>query len=267
MLLKLADDLQTVDIHNHLWGNKDMSLNVAEAEMLLNAADKLGIHRIGISNPDPVLEFVPSDVIRQRNKLVIEAMQFSDRFIGFCYLDPNNGEESVTEIERCVNLGMAGIKLYHQLKIQHEGQHFIMETAAKYGIPVLMHAGKCCDPDTLSRQPRLSNAADFMEALEKYPDTMFIQGHIGGGGDWQWNLRCLETVESDNYFIDISGSIVDADMVRDTVDAVGASRVLFATDMSMEEGVGKLMAARLSDKEMKMICSGNWERIAARRKR
>ena len=34
MLLKLADDLQTVDIHNHLWGNKDMSLNVAEAEML-----------------------------------------------------------------------------------------------------------------------------------------------------------------------------------------------------------------------------------------
>ncbi|MPM57127.1 hypothetical protein SDC9_103948 [bioreactor metagenome] len=118
----------------------------------------------------------------------------------------------------------------------------------------------------MAAQPRLSHAADFREALAKYPDTMLIQGHIGGGGDWQWNLRVLEGIDSENYFIDLSGSVVDSGIVRATIAAVGVDRVLFATDGSMEEGVGKLLAAGLDESAMRKICAGNWRKIAARRK-
>jgi predicted TIM-barrel fold metal-dependent hydrolase len=160
---------------------------------------------------------------------------------------------------------MAGVKLYHQYLICDPAQRPVMETAAELGVPVLMHAGKCTDPATSAAQPRLSSAEHFLKALKMFPDTMLIQGHIGGGGDWEWNLRELEKISGDNYFIDISGSVIDAGIVRKTVAAVGANRVLFATDMSLEEGVGKVMDAGLSTAILRKIFSGNMKRIFARR--
>jgi hypothetical protein len=41
-----------------------------------------------------------------------------------------------------------------------------------------------------------------------FPDTTLIQAHIGGGGDWEWNLRVLETCPT-NVYIDTSGSVID----------------------------------------------------------
>ena len=111
-----------------------------------------------------------------------------------------------------------------------------------------------------------ADAGDFLEAMKRYPDTIFMQGHIGGGGDWQWNLRTLEKLQSDNYYIDLSGSVVDHTIIRATVDTVGADRVLFATDGWFEEAIGKLQGARLSKKEEKMICSENFEKLMQRRK-
>ncbi len=191
----------------------------------------------------------------------------SERFVGFCFVDPHFPDEAAAEIERCVvRHGMAGIKLYHQFFICDDAQKPIMDKAAELGVPVLMHAGKCTDPATIAAQPRLSHAGHFLEALKKFPATMLIQAHIGGGGDWEWNLRMLEGIDSDHYFIDISGSVIDAGIVRRTIETVGVDRVLFATDMSLEEGVGKLLAARPSHEELMKICSGNWNRIAGRRR-
>jgi predicted TIM-barrel fold metal-dependent hydrolase len=155
---------------------------------------------------------------------------------------------------------MAGVKLYHQYRIDDPVFDPIFKLCEELDCPVLMHAVKGPQP------PTLSNAEHFLTACRRFPGVRFLQGHIGGGGDWQWNLRMLEGLETDNYFIDIGGTVIDAGIIRATVDAVGADRVLFATDGVMDEGVGKLLAARLSYQEMKKICSGNWERIAQRRK-
>jgi predicted TIM-barrel fold metal-dependent hydrolase len=46
-------------------------------------------------------------------------------------------------------------------------------------------------------------------------------------------------------------------MIKKTVQTMTANRVLFATDMFVEEGVGKLLAAELSDEEMQKICHDN----------
>ncbi len=267
MLDRLPAILQTIDAHHHLWGDAQGEFSVDEAAMLLAAADKLGIERLCVSNPETALDAVPPEVCRRRNDVIAAAMAFSPRFLGFAFIDAAFGDAAVAEIDRCiVQYGMAGIKLYHQHKIQDDIQRPLMRRAAELGVPVLMHAGKCTDPATMAAQPRLSHAADFREALAKYPETMLIQGHIGGGGDWQWNLRVLEGINSENYFIDLSGSVVDSGIVRATIDAVGVDRVLFATDGSMEEGVGKLLAAGLDEDAMRKICSGNWRKIAARRR-
>jgi predicted TIM-barrel fold metal-dependent hydrolase len=79
-------------------------------------------------------------------------------------------------------------------------------------------------------------------------------------------LQVLRNISSDRYFIDLSGSVCDAEIVRRTVEAVGINRVLWATDMSMEESVAKLDAAQLSEEELHLVLHGNFERIQAMRK-
>ncbi|MGE4565289.1 MAG: amidohydrolase family protein [Victivallaceae bacterium] len=266
MWKKIPSRFHAVDMHNHLWTGPQPGLaDPAAVERLLHAADLLGIERIGISNPITA-ETVTAEEIKLANDVTLDAMNQSRRFFGFVFVDPRDPETAVAEIDRCAKLGMAGVKLYHQLLVCDEAQRPVMEAAAQWGIPVLMHAGLVTDPDTISRQPRLSHAGHFLKALDMFPDTTLIQAHIGGGGDWEWNLRVLDGIKSDRYFIDLGGSVCDANIVRRTIDAVGASRVLFATDMSMEEGVAKLDAAKLDEPELEKILSGNWRRIEARRK-
>lgn len=255
-----------VDAHNHVWFDRNGKLDIPGMQYLLNGTKRLGIQRVCISLPLITPQVPPKD-FRAANDAVLQAMSFSDRFIGFCFVDAAFPDEAVTEIERCiVREGMAGIKMYHQHFIDDDIQAPVLRKAAELGIPVLMHAGKCTDPATMAAQPRLSNAANFLNALRKFPDTIFIQGHIGGGGDWQWNLRTLEGIASNNYYIDISGSVIDAGIVQQTAQAVGISRMLFATDGSLEEGVGKCDAAAFTDSEYAALFSGNWNTIASRRR-
>lgn len=266
MWCQLPDELAAIDAHNHVRAGADGKLDVGRAEALLQGCSRLGIDRIAVSVPytDSV---VAPERYRVGNEVVWQAMQHSPRFIGFCFVDAHDPTAALAEIEHCiVERKMAGVKLYHQFFVDADEQRPVMEKAASLGVPVLMHAGKCTDPATMAAQPRLSNAGHFRAALEKYPETILIQGHIGGGGDWEWNLRTLEGIDSGNYYIDLSGSVIDAGIVRRSVDTVGCERLLFATDGSLEEGVGKLLAAGLSMREMRLICHDNFARIMARRK-
>ena len=261
MYFRFPDDYHTIDAHNHIWGADQQRM-----DQLLAAADSLGIEKLCISVPlkAPVVE---PEKFRNANSAVIEAMKYSERFLGFCFVDAAAGSEAVAEIDRCIiQHKMRGIKLYHQRKAQDPAQAPVMQRAAELGVPVLLHAGRFLDPDAMNREPFSSDAGDFLEALERYPETIFMQGHIGGGGDWQWNLRKLESLQSDNYYIDLSGSVIDHKIIRATVDTVGVDRVLFATDGWFEEAIGKLQAARLSRTEEKKIVSGNFEKLMQRRK-
>jgi predicted TIM-barrel fold metal-dependent hydrolase len=255
-----------IDAHNHLFG-KDGKFCRSEADGALRTADMIGIDRICVSLP--LLSDVPTpDECRHANDVIIAAMKYSKRFIGFCFVNPGFAREAVSEVERCVvKHGMSGIKLYFHYRICDPAQTPLMEKAAELGIPVLMHAAKVTEPVMKAAQPNLSSAEHFLKAMQMFPETIFIQGHIGGGGDWEWVLRQLEDVSGSNYYIDLSGSVVDAGIARKTVEAVGENRVLFATDMSYEEGVGKVLDAGFTEKQLVKIFGGNMCKILARRKK
>ncbi len=259
MRFAIPRTVDCIDIHNHVHPGRDGALDRAAAERLLEGYARLGVRRLCISNPLTSEQPTPEEV-RRANDIVLAAMALSPRFIGFCFVNPGYAAQAVAEIRRCVRgHGMRGVKLYHQYLVCDPAQTAVMECAAELGVPVLMHAGKVMDSHTRRLQPRLSNAEHFVRAAAMFPRTVLIQGHIGGGGDWEWNLRHLET--RPGVYLDISGSVVDSGIVRRTVAALGADRVLFATDGSLEEGVGKLLAADLPFADLRRICQGNAERI------
>ena len=250
---------KAIDAHNHVQ-HKNWKLNVEDSEVLLGAADRLGIDRLCVSVPLSTPCPTP-DECRKANDVVFEAMKMSKRFIGFCFVNPGYAREALDEVKRCIaDGGMAGLKLYHQYFMCDPALTPVLENAAELKYPVLMHAGKVMDSASKAGQPRLSNAEHFVKAAKMFPETTFIQGHIGGGGDWEWNLRMLEESPG-NIYIDTSGSIIDHDMVKKTVNTLGEDRVMFATDMSFEEGVGKVLDAGLSDSQMKKVFHENIVRI------
>jgi len=236
-----------------------------DAEQSLQHAEKLGIDLLCTSYPLTSESPTPEEV-RLANSVTLQAMEMSERFLGFCFLNPGYARESLAEIERCiVDGGMVGIKLYHQYHICDPALTPVMERAAELRVPVLMHAGKGRDTETQTQQPRLSDASHFVRAAAMFPDTILIEAHIGGGGDWEWSLRHLEQ-RPPNLYVDSSGSVVDAGIVDRTVAAIGLDHVLFATDMSMEEGVGKVLDADLTEQQRERIFAGNMKDILARRR-
>jgi predicted TIM-barrel fold metal-dependent hydrolase len=102
-----------------------------------------------------------------------------------------------------------------------------------------------------------------VRAARLYPEAMLIEAHIGGGGDWEWAIRQLRAAPS--VYLDTSGSVIDEGMIEMAVRELGADRLLFGTDMTMEGGVGKVLGADLTEEQREQIYWRNMKAILDRR--
>lgn len=253
-----------IDAHMHVnggprkwgWGDNDA---------VIHAADLLGIDQLCCSIPITGGEMASPDEVRECNDGVLDAMRrYPDRILGYCFVIPAYHDESLSEIDRCIDAGMIGIKLYNQYKYSEPVVFPIAEKAVERGVPILGHAGHATDPETRSRQPRISDASDFRRLARRYPELMLIEGHLGGGGDWEWTIKELR--DCPNVYLDTSGSVIDDRLLEMSVAELGAERILFATDMTMEGGVGKVLSADLTEEHREAVFWRNMQGILDRRR-
>jgi len=62
--------------------------------------------------------------------------------------DPGYYREALAEVERCMDAGMTGVKLYNQYTIDDPVMDPLLELAAERKFPVLMHAATSLPPRT-----------------------------------------------------------------------------------------------------------------------
>jgi predicted TIM-barrel fold metal-dependent hydrolase len=267
-----------LDSHNHIFG--DPGLAIA-------SADRLEIEKLAISVPIIKPAEATPEAFRASNDRVLKAMRdFPGRFLGQCFINPHYGRESLEEIDRCLDAGMIGLgELYTSVRI-NDPQYFpIIEKCIELKAPLMCHCGDnrrdyrnpnltgapTCeelvrdnrrdfrDPDL----PGVSRPEDFVEAGKRYPEAMLISGHIGGGGDWEYYCKTLGSAPT--VFADTSGSVTDEGMVDFAVKCLGVRRLLFATDQNYETGVGKILAAKLTEEERHQIFFDNFNEILRKR--
>ena len=253
-----------IDCHGHC--SHDGSYGLSADEMV-KSLDRYGVDKICCSRPMSTrpAEATPKEV-RLRNDTILQSMKMHpERIMGFCYVNPGFAQNAQDEIARCVaDGGMAGVKMYHQYKMDDPVQYPVIERCIELGVPVLTHAGWPSAPETMERQPNIATGAQYADVAPRYPEAMFICGHIGGGGDWERQLKGLR--DAPNVFLDTSGSVCDAGMVERCLRELGADRLLFGCDGSMERGLGKVADARMRTSERRNIMGGNFLGILARRK-
>jgi len=257
--------MKKFDAHNHVFApvnrpNADWS----EVEAMLEAADVLGIAKLFCSKPITAGALVGIETVREANDAVIAAMKrYPKRVAGYCFVQPGNGAGSLDEIERCLQAGMIGVKLYNQFKFTDPVLFPIVEKCIQRRILFLGHSGHVTDARTQQAQPKISDTADFCALARRYPELMLILGHIQGGGDWEWSIKGLR--DCPNVYIDTSGSVLEADAIGRCVRETGSRRILFATDQTMEGGVGKILSAELTAEQREDIFWRNLQRLLDRR--
>ena len=100
-------------------------------------------------------------------------------------------------------------------------------------------------------RPGASNALDFVAIGRRFPEAMIIYGHIGGGGDREYVCKILR--DAPTIYATYQWERDHEGMVDFAVRCLGVKRLLFATDLSFETGVGKVLAARLTEAERRRI--------------
>ncbi|MCA9133558.1 MAG: amidohydrolase family protein [Planctomycetales bacterium] len=257
--------IRKLDVHNHVFmGSLQGELDWDSVDRLVAAAEFLGIDRMYCSRPITGGALADIAQVRQANDAVLAAMRrYPQQIIGFCFVQPDNGAAALKEIDRCLEAGMAGIKLYNQYKYSNPLVFPIAEHCIERRIPFLGHSGHVTDARTQAAQPNISDSLDFCQLSFRYPELKLILGHINGGGDWEWSIKGLRNCP--HVYVDTSGGILENDTIEMCVRELGHKRLLFATDLTMEGGVGKILSADLTAEQREDIFWRNFQRILDQR--
>ena len=259
-LMKEVLKYRKIDAHEHvgLSGTIDEQISIA---------DRLGIEKLCISRPisaDTPKKATPEE-FRECNDSILNAMKkFPDRYLGFLFINPVYGKESLEEINRCVGQGMVGLKVYNQVKINDPLFYPVIEKFIDLKMIILMHAhcgigvgGKRTRHGNV--QPNASIPEDFVEAAKRYPEAMFQYAHTGGGGDWEY--ACKAVKDYPNIYVDTSGSNNEGNMVDFALEQVGEDRLFFGTDGSYYQGVSGIFASKMNDDQKKKVFFDNFNKI------
>ncbi|MEQ1825271.1 MAG: amidohydrolase family protein [Pirellula sp.] len=257
--------MRKIDMHNHVFDAlHKQGTSWRRTEALVEAAQVLGIEKVCCSRPITGGVMADIEEVRGANDSVLAAMKRYPGLIeGFCFVQPGNGAAAVDEIQRCVDAGMIGVKLYNQYKYSDPMVFPVAEKCIQCKIPLLGHSAHLTDPKTIAMQPKTSDSLDFCQLAGRYPDLMLILGHVNGGGDWEWAIKGLR--ECPSVYLDTSGSVLENDTIERCVRELGHKRVLFATDQTMEGCVGKILSADLRPEEREDIFWRNASKILERR--
>jgi uncharacterized protein len=251
-----------IDVHTHI-GIGSAPVEREAVERYLEDSLRVGIGKLLISRPftGPANGTADPEEIMRANDMVMDLVdRHRGAVYGYAFLHPGHFQWSLRETERCMDCrGMVGVKLYHQYLFDDPLVIELVRSVARLGAAVLLHQGKSIESSVRAQQPLISDGTHIARLGRAVPEARIIAGHIGGGGDWEWCAKALRDAPS--VYLDTSGSVVDAGMVELAARELGPSRLLFATDMSVDQGVGKMLGARIPDSAKRAIFSENAEKL------
>jgi predicted TIM-barrel fold metal-dependent hydrolase len=234
-----------VDVHAHF-----LHAGCGRADWAaVNAARMRAGARIGISchvasvlgswgHTSPVYFPSPPDVERGNAEMLALQRAEPQRLRGYVVVNPNYTGHALAEIERRVAAGAVGLKLLASRRADDPLLDAVIEAAARHRLPVLHHIWQHRTRHWPSQD--ISDGADLARLAARHPTVSFILAHIGGGGDYAHTFAAVRDVP--NILLDLSGSGVDRGMLDDALAAVGAARLLWGADVTLETGLAKLWA-------------------------
>jgi len=255
-----------IDVHAHFlhartprgdWRERNVSRLTAGAKIGISVHVASILGSWGLTSP--IYFPSPRDVTAGNDALLALQRQHPEAIRGYSCVNPNYTAHARAEIIRCLDAGMIGIKLAASRRADDPLLDPIAELALERRVPILQHIWQHRRRDWPGQEA--SDAVELCTLARRHPDVAFILAHIGGGGDWLHSLHAVRDVA--NVYVDLSGSGVDGGMLEACVETVGAGRLLWGTDLTMDTGWAKLryLAVLLSEDDLDLVRWKNAARI------
>jgi len=239
----LAGDSPLIDAHAHFYhaasGRGDWErVNAAR----FRAGERMGVtyHVASIlgsfGHSSPTYFPSPADTSAGNDAMAALADANDGAVRWYVAVNPNHTEHALREIERGAARGAIGVKLLASRRADDALLDPICVIAAQKRLPVLHHVWQHRTREWPNQE--ISDGVDLARLALRHPRVSFILAHLGGGGDWAHTLPAVRDV--DNVYPDLSGSGVDRGMLDAALAALGARRLLWACDLTMETGLAKL---------------------------
>jgi len=210
-----------IDAHAH-YGEWFFPIRASSAEDILDMFRKFDIEKAIFSSSKAIV-YDMSEGNAELKSLLEEHPQF----YGYVVANANYMEESKEEIDRYLGLEkFLGLKMhpdYSGQPINSPASKEIISHSARYRKALIVH--------TWGEQ----GVSNTLEVAGDFPSLNVIMAHMGGdgldGAGWRAAIRAAGTAH--NTYLEVCGSILDRDRIREAVEQVGAHRILFGSDMTL----------------------------------
>jgi predicted TIM-barrel fold metal-dependent hydrolase len=247
--------LRVIDGHCHVGPYHAFWQPFNDAGGLVRTMDRIGIAQACVFSTLAI-----ALDMRAGNDLTLAAARaFPDRLLPYVAPDPNRGEAAVAaELARCFDAGARGIKLHTGLAgYPFDGPAYTpaFAFADAHRLPLISHG--VGSPETLRRIAR------------EFANAHFIVAHAGAGPPAPGGGLVQVAREAPNVYLDITSSVGRFGAFEAMVEAVGAEKLTYGSDMPWmcaSHQIGRVLLARIPDDAKRRILGENLAALLATRR-
>lgn len=216
-------------------------------EEFISALDSFNIDKAMVCTPS----YLQTDFILGNDRILRLMRKYPKRIIGFSTLNPLFEKEAISELRRCTEKGMKGIKLHcdlSQIPYDNPLTFPIVEEAIELDIPLFLHTAY----DSIKEAEFVAN---------KYPDATFIFAHIGTRA---WRETASFAKKQKNVILCLSGLVFEQGFLEEAISAVGDERVVYGSDFVFVNPaiyIGIIKNSSIPEKSKEKILGLNIERL------
>ena len=250
------EDMKIFDFHLHpRYDFHNISISDEDFVATLQKSGVTGFAGSVIHEKDvnrPVEEY--SEIIPRLNAEAYEIYEkFPNAYVPGIHIHPNFPELSCSEVEKYADKGVKLIgELVHYLmgwSYENKTLFEILSLAEERGMVLSFHP--------------TGNTSAMETIVKQFPKMNVVIAHLDGYGLYDWSIETMKKCE--NLYFDISAHGAEREgMLCNTVNAVGAERILYGTDFpgySSEKFINYVLSERISDSDREAIFYKNAERL------
>jgi len=216
--------------------------------------DRCGVRRGVISAARSNTARTPDDYRAGNREVAKYAERYRGRFRASCVVTPLRIDDALREIEDCHKLGFVWLGEFcnYMTGYKYDTPEWtqIMHMAARLNVVIQIH----------------TNTAEMRYLADSFPENTIVFPHLGGSPREIFE-RIAIVARHKNTYMELSGSGHErVGIVERAVSEIGADRVLYGSDFTINEPSGVISRVRnafLTPQDREKILYGNIERLLA----